>query len=65
MKREMLVEVQTIREQTRGELGGAAIQMKTLQEAMTNQQAKMMRTMKEKEKRKKPDTDMELEDDPL
>ena len=41
MKREMLVEVETIRDQTRGELEGAAIQMRTLQEAMTNQQAKM------------------------
>ena len=26
---------------------------------------RMMRTMKEKEKRKKPDTEVELEDDPL
>ena len=41
MKRAMLVEVETIRDQTRGELEGAAIQMRTLQEAMTNQQAKM------------------------
>ena len=41
MKREMLVEVETIRDQTRGELEGAAIQMRTLQEAMANQQAKM------------------------
>ena len=91
MKREMLVEVETIWDQTRGELDGAAIQMRTLQEAMTNQQAKMskveemitttaasaaadqrktqdmvermMRMMKETEKRKKPDTDVELEDD--
>ena len=93
MKREMLVEVETIRDQTRGELEGAAIQMRTLQEAMTNQRAKMskveevitttaasaaadqrktqdmvdrmMRMMNEKEKRKKPDTDVEVEDDPL
>ena len=84
----MLVEVETIRNQT-----GAAMQMRTLQDAMTNQQTKMnkvekvitttaasaaadlektqdmvermMRMMKEKEKRKKPDTDVELEDDPL
>ena len=85
----MLVEVETIRDQTRGELEGAAIQMRTLQEAMTNQQAKMskveevitttapsaaadqrkkkqdmvermMRMMKEREKCKKPDTDVEL-----
>ena len=41
MKREMLVEVKTIREQTRGELKRAAMQMRTLQEAMINQQAKM------------------------
>ena len=93
MKREMLVEVETIRDQTRGELVGAATQMRTLQEAMIHQQAKMseveevvtttaasaaadrkktqdtvermMRMMKEKDKRKKPDTDVELEDDPL
>ena len=32
----MLVEVETIRDQTRGELEGAAIQMRTLQEAMTS-----------------------------
>ena len=41
MEREMLVEVETIRDRTRGELEGAAIQMRTLQEAMTNQQGKM------------------------
>ena len=92
MKREMLVEVETIRDQTTGELAGAAMQMRTLQEAMTNQQTKMskveevitttaasaaadqkktqdmvermMRMMKEKEGRKKPDTYVELEDDP-
>ena len=81
MKREMLVGVETLRDQARGELEGAAIQMRTLQEAMANQQAKMskveevitttaarermMRMMKEKEKRKKPDSDVELEDDSL
>ena len=41
MKREILVEVGTILDQTRGKLAGAAIQMRTIQEAMTNQQAKM------------------------
>ena len=41
MKREMLAEVETIRDQTRGDLAGAAMQMRTLQEAMTNQQTKM------------------------
>ena len=41
MKREMLVKVETIRDQTRGELEGAAIQMRTLKKAMTTQQAKM------------------------
>ena len=92
MKREILVEVGTILDQTRGELAGAAIQMRTMQEAMTNQQAKMskveevitttaasaaadqrktqdmvermMRMVKEKEKRNRPDSD-ELEDDRL
>ena len=89
MKREMLAEVETIREQTRGELSGAALQMRTLQEAVNNQQTRlskveevitttaasaaadqkktqdmverMLRMMKEK--RKKPDTDVDLEDD--
>ena len=37
----MLVEVETIRDQTRGELAAAAMQMRTRQEAMTNQQTKM------------------------
>ena len=37
----MLVEVETIRDQTTGDLAGAAMQMRTLQEAMTNQQTKM------------------------
>ena len=87
----MLVQVGTIRDQTRGELARAAVQIRTIQEAMINQQAKMseaeevittngsasaaadqrntqdmvermMRMLKEKEKRKKPDTDVELED---
>ena len=89
MKREMMAEVETIREQTRGELAGAALQMRTIQEAVTNRQTRMskveevitttaasaaadqkktqgmvermMRMLKEK--RKKPDTDVELEDD--
>ena len=71
MKREMLVEVETIREQTRGELEGAAVQMGTLQEAMTKR-VRQRNTRHggkndandEREKRKKPDTDVELEDDP-
>ena len=93
MKREMVVEVETLRDQTRRELAGAAMQIRTIQEAMTNQQAKISKVeevitttaasaaadqrktqdmverkkgmMREKEKRKKPDTDVELEDDPL
>ena len=36
MMREMLAEVETIREQKRGELSGAALQMRTLQEAVNN-----------------------------
>ena len=91
IKREMLAEVETIREQTRGELSGAAMKMSTTQEAVTNQQTRMskveevitttaasaaadqkktqdmvermMRMLKEK--RKKPDTDVELDEDPL
>ena len=79
------------KEQTRGELSGAAMKMSTIQEAVTNQQTRMskveevitttaasaaadqkktqdmvermMRMLKEK--RKKPDTDVELDEDPL
>ena len=37
----MLAEIETIWEQTRAELSGAALQMRTLQEAVTNQQTRL------------------------
>ena len=91
IKREMRAEVETIRDQTRGELSGAALQMRTIQDAVTSQQTRMSKVeeiitttaasaaadqkktqdMMErmmrmlKEKCKKPDTDVELDEDPL
>ena len=39
----MLKDVETVRDQTRGELSRAATQMRTMQEAMVSQQTRMSR----------------------